>query len=556
MARFLFFISFLFVSVSFSQGDDCFNAYDFGALPNPANCGNGPNQNGLGDPVIHSGTTVGSTPGNPYIYLADCAGGNTDMTVFANDVWYTFVATGTQLEINLSGTLASPNIGLWSGDCSGLSGNDCVIGDNSGNISGYIFEPLTPGETYYLQISGNSTTATGNFDLSINNNVDCSDCFQGGVFTANPQPVNGTYQAGESVEFCFTVTDYTQVSSNWLHGVQVEWSSAWETSNENLVFTVPATSCNGSGFWDWYPNGIVDESGEPWPAGFYFDYNSGDGPGNNYGDFNAEDCDPQFCWTLTTVPINLCTSGSPLSVAANTSGDGESGNWTQLDCAEDPATTFQAILSCCTPPLMTFIDATCQALSDGSVTAQAQTGANPWDYEWVDDSGNIISNTNNTNSNTNTVSNLPAGTYTVNITDDTGCLSTNVVTVGEASPIIPTFNQISDICLGGTFSLPTISNNGIQGSWSPSIDNSQTTTYTFTPSVGECATVTNMIVAVIPDVTSTTSITICDDLLPYSWNGLTFNSAGSQTATLTSAAGCDSLATLILTSESRSFKYY
>ena len=100
MARFLFFISFLSVSVSFSQGDDCFNAYDFGALPNPATCGNGPNQNGLGDPVIHSGTTVGSTPGNPYIYLADCAGGNTDMTVFANDVWYTFVATGTQLEIN------------------------------------------------------------------------------------------------------------------------------------------------------------------------------------------------------------------------------------------------------------------------------------------------------------------------------------------------------------------------------------------------------------------------------------------------------------------------
>ncbi|MDC1245257.1 gliding motility-associated C-terminal domain-containing protein, partial [Crocinitomicaceae bacterium] len=50
-----------------------------------------------------------------------------------------------------------------------------------------------------------------------------------------------------------------------------------------------------------------------------------------------------------------------------------------------------------------------------------------------------------------------------------------------------------------------------------------------------------------PEVTSTTSITICDDLLPYSWNGLTFNGAGSQTATLTSSAGCDSLATLNLT---------
>ena len=212
MARFLFFISFLMASVSFSQGDDCANAYDFGALPNPANCGNSPNQDGIGDAVIHSGTTVGSTPGNPYIYLPGCSGGNTDMTVFANDVWYTFVATGTQLEINLTGTLSSQNIGLYAGNCADLAGNDCVIGDNAGNITGYIFEPLTPGETYYLQISGNSTTEVGTFDLSINNNVDCSDCFQGGIFTANPPPVNGTYQAGESVEFCFTVTDYTQVS--------------------------------------------------------------------------------------------------------------------------------------------------------------------------------------------------------------------------------------------------------------------------------------------------------------------------------------------------------
>ena len=54
MARFLFLISFLFASVSFSQGDDCFNAYDFGSLPNPANCGNGPNNDGTGDPVNHS----------------------------------------------------------------------------------------------------------------------------------------------------------------------------------------------------------------------------------------------------------------------------------------------------------------------------------------------------------------------------------------------------------------------------------------------------------------------------------------------------------------------
>ncbi|MDG1840816.1 MAG: T9SS type A sorting domain-containing protein [Crocinitomicaceae bacterium] len=48
-------------------------------------------------------------------------------------------------------------------------------------------------------------------------------------------------------------------------------------------------------------------------------------------------------------------------------------------------------------------------------------------------------------------------------------------------------------------------------------------------------------------VTSTTSLAICDDQIPYTWNGLTFSAAGSQTVTLQSSLGCDSVATLNLT---------
>ncbi len=47
--------------------------------------------------------------------------------------------------------------------------------------------------------------------------------------------------------------------------------------------------------------------------------------------------------------------------------------------------------------------------------------------------------------------------------------------------------------------------------------------------------------------TSTTNLTIPSTSLPYTWNGLTFNAAGSQTKHLTNAAGCDSTATLNLT---------
>ena len=62
-----------------------------------------------------------------------------------------------------------------------------------------------------------------------------------------------------------------------------------------------------------------------------------------------------------------------------------------------------------------------------------------------------------------------------------------------------------------------------------------------------CDSVATLILTVTPTVTSSTNITICDDQLPYSWNNLTFTSAGTQVDTLTSGAGCDSVATLNLT---------
>lgn len=53
-------------------------------------------------------------------------------------------------------------------------------------------------------------------------------------------------------------------------------------------------------------------------------------------------------------------------------------------------------------------------------------------------------------------------------------------------------------------------------------------------------------------VFSSTDISVCPLALPYSWNNLTFNSAGSQTDTLLTVNGCDSLATLNLTITSAS----
>ena len=64
----------------------------------------------------------------------------------------------------------------------------------------------------------------------------------------------------------------------------------------------------------------------------------------------------------------------------------------------------------------------------------------------------------------------------------------------------PLFTQVPPVCLGATLNpLPTISDNGIPGTWSPAINNTQTTTYTFTPLVtNTCSTIVTMTIQIFP----------------------------------------------------------
>lgn len=139
----------------------------------------------------------------------------------------------------------------------------------------------------------------------------------------------------------------------------------------------------------------------------------------------------------------------------------------------------------------------------------------------------------------------------------------NTVTISpNTTTIIPTFTAVSPICSGATLSaLPTTSNNGISGTWSPAINNTNTTTYTFTPATGQCATTATMTITVNPNVTPTfTAVApICsgDSLsaLPTtSNNGITgtwspaLNNTATTTYTFTPTAGlCATTATMTIT---------
>lgn len=80
-----------------------------------------------------------------------------------------------------------------------------------------------------------------------------------------------------------------------------------------------------------------------------------------------------------------------------------------------------------------------------------------------------------------------------------GCTTTTTLEITVSDPVIPSFDSVDFICEGDALDdLPTVSNNGISGSWLPVLNNTETTTYTFTPNPNQCAAETFLTIEVLP----------------------------------------------------------
>ena len=84
------------------------------------------------------------------------------------------------------------------------------------------------------------------------------------------------------------------------------------------------------------------------------------------------------------------------------------------------------------------------------------------------------------------------------------CATQATLTINVNSNTTPTFDAVAAICSGATLApLPTTSLNGITGTWAPALDNTATTTYTFTPTAGQCATQATLTINVNSNTTPT-----------------------------------------------------
>ena len=127
-----------------------------------------------------------------------------------------------------------------------------------------------------------------------------------------------------------------------------------------------------------------------------------------------------------------------------------------------------------------------------------------------------------------------AGPYTVTLTSAAGCDSIATLNV-TVNPVV-TSSTDTTVC---TSALPFTWNGQTVNAAGPY-------TVTLTSAAG-CDSIATLNVTVNPVVTSSTDTTVCTSALPFTWNGQTVNAAGPYTVTLTSAAGCDSIATLNVT---------
>ena len=264
---------------------------------------------------------------------------------------------------------------------------------------------------------------------------------------------------------------------------------------------------------------------------------------------------PKVVPTFNTV-APIC-SGSILSALPTTSTNGVTGTWSPaLDNTKTTTYTFTPSAGQCAEVATMTITVNQKAVPVFNLTPAVCVGSNT--FALPSTSTNGVTGTWSPALNLNII-----GVTTYTFTPDAGqCASTTTFTLSVSSTIVPTFNTVAPICTGSSLSaLPTTSTNGVTGAWSPALNNTKTTTYTFTPNVGQCAEVATITITVNPKVVPVFNAVapICSgsslSALPTtSTNGVTgtwspaLNNTKTTTYTFTPSTGqCAEVATMTIT---------
>jgi hypothetical protein len=491
-------------------------------------------------------------------------------TATSQDVWYKFTATATSMTVQLNAVSGLNNgFQVFEGGCNGTE-VICRNQNGSGISETSTLTLLTIGQTYYIRVLNiSSALNTSTFGICLTGPPPASCAPSVAISASTPT----TICQGESVVFTAIPTHGgTTPSYQWkINGSNVGTNSSSYTTttlaNGNVVSCVMVSNASCASPTNATSNSItftVTPSATPTftqiaaicsGGTFALPTNSNNGIGGSWSPaidntatttytFTPNGGQCAFTATMTVTVINpvtpvftqipaICSGGS--FVLPTNSTNGISGVWSPA--INNTATTTY-----------TFTPTAGQCALTASMTVTVNSTSTTPTFTQIPDicSGESFSLLTNSTNGINgswspAINNTATTTYT--FTPNTGqCATTTTMTVSvNSTSVIPTFTQVPDICSGESVSLPTNSTNGINGLWSPAINNMATTTYTFTPNAGQCASTTTMTVTVNNNVTPTftTIPAVCSGgsitLPTISNNGIngTWNPAINNTVTTT-----------------------
>jgi gliding motility-associated-like protein len=441
-----------------------------------------------------------------------------------------------------------------------------AVSCNSGN-NGAIDISVTGGNGGYSYVWSNGPTTedisgltAGNYSVTITDNLACTYTESFTITEPNALAINPTI----TDVLCFG--DNTgRVRTNPTGGT-APYTYSWSTGNtgKNLnnrvagTYSVTVTDANGCTAFGTY---TVNE-----PAAMLSELSI---TNNSPSCFGGNDGSLTLAMQGGTAPYAFnWSNGSTTNTAT-----GLAAGIYNVTVTDNNSCTFSTSYTVTDPLKIAVVTTTttepsCNGAADGSITVTASNGTGPYNYDW------------NTGDNGSTLSNIPAGTYTVTVTDNGGCVVSEDFTLGEPALIEPNavVNNIS--CNGETDGSIFLATSGGTGGYTylwntgATANNisglsagsySVTITDNTTCSVSESFTIIEpdplQVAIVTQDIlckgqsTGSIDLTPSDGTAPYSFlwsNGATSEDlvnvpAGTYDVTITDTPGCSISRTITIT---------
>ncbi len=172
---------------------------------------------------------------------------------------------------------------------------------------------------------------------------------------------------------------------------------------------------------------------------------------------NVQQCNTTYTFADTTSRCGLIIPSEPATVTWSF-GDGNSASGTNVNhtyagsgtysvtmfyaCPRDTVVHVVNVSNVLTPTITisSVNNISCNGANDGQITVSAQTANGSPSYSW------------NTGATTNSISGLNANTYSVVVTDGTGCTSTASVIITEPAPLTSSTIVVTNVLCFGTAS--------------------------------------------------------------------------------------------------------